>query len=267
MNKTLTLFFGLLALNVLAQIKQTKEVQSIVSEGKKLYKIEMTSRNGAEIFMAIYKESQNIGGYFSYSENENSTCVFFSKSESPKVIGSLVFDNTWNTKTVKTDLSEREFSPQESEIYQIRKLALIEINSDAALFKTIENTNLILIPIVGEKEKKIYVVTQPTKSGVVLFGNDYLLVFDKNNKLLQKNALHQQLKSISYDGKEQISMHNHLHEASEYITATDICTLMLYEKIANWKTHNAVSEKYFNIWNCDTNELTIMSTETEDNED
>ena len=31
--------------------------------------------------------------------------------------------------------------------------------------------------------------------------------------------------------------------------ATDICTLMLYEKFAKWKQHNVVSKNYLNIWN------------------
>ncbi len=54
-------------------------------------------------------------------------------------------------------------------------------------------------------------------------------------------------------------MHSHSEETGEYITPTDICTLMLYEKYANWKTHIVVSQKYLNIWDCNTNELTLLS--------
>jgi hypothetical protein len=59
-------------------------------------------------------------------------------------------------------------------------------------------------------------------------------------------------------------MHSHLPETGDYITATDICTLMLYEKFAKWKTHNVVSKKYLNIWNCETDQLTVISMEAVD---
>jgi hypothetical protein len=39
---------------------------------------------------------------------------------------------------------------------------------------------------------------------------------------------------------------------------------MLYEKFAKWKTHNVVSEKYLNIWNCETNQLTVITMKVVD---
>ncbi len=51
-------------------------------------------------------------------------------------------------------------------------------------------------------------------------------------------------------------------ETGELITATDICTLMLYEKFANWTTHNVVSKKYLSIWDCQTDELVILPMKT-----
>ncbi|MEO6901946.1 MAG: hypothetical protein ABI315_02185 [Bacteroidia bacterium] len=54
-------------------------------------------------------------------------------------------------------------------------------------------------------------------------------------------------------------MHTHLPETGDFITATDICTLMLYEKLAKWKTHKEVSQKYLNIWNCETDQLAVIA--------
>ena len=56
-------------------------------------------------------------------------------------------------------------------------------------------------------------------------------------------------------------MHNHLPETGDFITPTDICTLMLYEKFAGWKNHIVVSKKYMSIWNCKADELFIMTTD------
>ncbi len=266
MNKTLTIIFALFTFSILAQNNLTKEAQLIVAEGKLLYKSEMASWYGTDLFIENYKDRQNIGGYFSYSENEVSKCIFFSKSDHPTVIGTISFDETYNVKAAKIDLSERELTQYENDIYQIRKLALAEINADKVLFKQYENSNLNLIPLIDGKEKKVFVLTGPTQTGVVLFGNDYLLTFDKNNKLTQKKQLHKNLIPINYGGKDkdgsplvtEVAMHSHLAETGDFITATDICTLMLYGKFAKWKTHNVVSSKYLNIWNCETNELSVV---------
>jgi hypothetical protein len=249
---------------VYAQNSPTEKAQPIVAEGKLLYKSEMASWYGTDLFLEKYKNRENIGGYFSYAANDETTkCIFFSKSDNPKVIGTISFDSTYDTGTAITDLEEREFTTNENDIYEIRKVALAEITSDT-LFKTYKNTNLNLIPLITETEKKVYVLTGPKQNGVVIFGNDYLLTFDENNKLLIKKQLHKNIIPIYYGGEEkegqklESAMHSHLPETGEFITATDICTLMLYEKFAKWKTHNVVSKDYLNIWNCETDELTVI---------
>lgn len=269
MHKALTLLLTFFHLIVIGQTNPTEEAQPIVAEGKLLYRSEMASWYGTDLFLENYKTRENIGGYFSYLDNQIAKCIFYSKSEKPRVIGTISFDITYNVKTANVNLTEREFSTTENDLYEIRKLALNEINSDT-LFKSYNNTNLNLIPLINGKEKKVYVLTGPQQNGVVIFGNDYLLTFDKNNKLLDKKQLHKNIIPIYYgdekekDTQEIVAMHSHLPETGHFITATDICTLMLYAKFAKWKTHNVVSEKYLNIWNCETGQLTVISMEALD---
>lgn len=269
MNKVFTFLLTLLSLSVFGQSDPTEQAQPIVEEGKLLYKSEMASWYGTDLFLENYKDRNNIGGYFSYIDNEVAKCIFFSKGDKPKVIGSISFDSTYNTKTANVSLAERDFTKNENDLYEIRKLALAEINSDT-LFKTYKNTNLNLIPLANVKEKKVYVLTGPQNSGVVIFGNDYLLTFDDNNKLLIKKQLHKNIIPVYYGGKEEEgkknigAMHSHLPETGEYMTATDICTLMLYEKFAKWEQHIVVSDKYMNIWNCKTDQLVVLPKEVVD---
>jgi hypothetical protein len=244
MNKALTLLLILLSLRVFGQNIPTEEAQAIVKEGKLLYKSEMASWYGTDLFLENYKDKENIGGYISYFDNEFAKCIFFSKAEKPKVIGTISFDSTYNTKTANVNLTEREFTKTENDLYEIRKFALSEINSDT-LFKTYKNTNLNLIPLINGQDKKVYVLTGPQNSGVVIFGNDYFLTFDDNNKLLVKKQLHKNIIPVYYGGKEEENkksvgaVHSHLPETGEFMTATDICTLMLYEKFAKWEQHRA----------------------------
>ena len=65
------------------------------------------------------------------------------------------------------------------------------------------------------------------------------------------------------EGKEiEGTIHSHLPETGDFITPTDICTLMLYEKFTKWKQHNVVSQKYLNIWDCLTDNLVVIPMET-----
>jgi hypothetical protein len=264
MKAYILFFLSLICIKISAQKNPTELAQPIVAEGKLLYQSEMASWYGTDLFLEANKNADNIGGYFSYTNSNKSTCVFFSTSEKPKVIGTIQFDSTYNTNTAIVNLSEREFEPSEMELYLIRQKALLEIKSDT-LFKTYSNTSLNLIPLIYGKEKKVYILTGPKNSGVVIFGNDYLITFDNENNVISKKQLHMTIIPVYYgnekqtsDGKPFGSVHNHLPETGEFITATDICTLMLYEKFAKWEQHLVISEKYMNIWDCKRNSLVVI---------
>ncbi|MGX9987565.1 hypothetical protein [Soonwooa purpurea] len=237
-----------------------KLTKPIIEEGKRLYKSEMSSWHGTDLFLTKYKDRENIGGYFSYSENNENINVFFSKSENPKIIGTIKFDETFDLNKATVDLTERDFKDEENEIYSLRKKALNIIDNDT-IFKRYQNTNLNLIPLLDKKENKVYVLTAPSVNGVVIFGNDYLLTFDKKNNLKSAKALHKNIIPIEFKKGDDIetTMHSHLPETGDFITATDICTLMLYGKATGWKQHNVVSKNYLNIWNINTDNLFVMT--------
>lgn len=95
--------------------------REINDEGIALYRSEMASWNGTDIFIENYKNRENIGGYFSYSDPE---MYFFSKDE--KVIGTISFPANYNPKDAKLDLTGRDFTPQETEYFTVRQNALKE---------------------------------------------------------------------------------------------------------------------------------------------
>jgi len=260
MKNTIYLFITLFGFNCLGQSKIDKEASKIIEEGKVLYKSEMASWYGSDIFIEKYSQKEKIGGYLSYTENETSTCIFFSKDQKPKVIGTIRFDNTFKVETAKTDLAERELSENELGLYKIRTEALKIISSDT-LYKRYKNTNLNLIPIITNKEKKVFVLTGPQNNGVMLFGNDYLLTFDNNNKLLKQKQLHKSLIPIEFGNKNEIEVTIHSHVIDDLITSTDICTLMLYGKFAKMKNHYVMSKNYVSIWDCKKETLAVMTRE------
>lgn len=250
-------------MDCLGQSSIDKETTAILEEGKILYKSEMASWYGSDIFMEKYSEKEKVGGYLSYTDSDISTCIFFSKDENPKVLGTINFDTTFKIETATTDFVERALTQNELALYKIRTEALRVINSDT-LYKTYKNSNLNLIPLITNKEKKVFVLTGPKSNGVMLFGNDYLLTFDKNNKLLKQKRLHNSLIPIEFGTKKEIEGTIHSHVLDDLITSTDICTLLLYGKSANIKTHYVMSKKYVSIWDCKKESLTVMTREAFD---
>jgi len=106
-------------------------------------------------------------------------------------------------------------------------------------------------------------MTGPSKVGVVLFGNDYLLTFDKNDNLTAKKAIHRNLIPIHFEENMEVeaSVHSHSRETGDFITPTDVCTLMLYGRYAQWKKHYVMSARYVSIWDCEQETLRIVTTE------
>jgi hypothetical protein len=258
--------FLLFALNASAQKDPTEMARPIVEEGKMLYRSEMASWYGTDLFLEKYSDKGNIGGYFSYADGDSTRCIFYSNEEKPKVLGTITFDSTYSTSLASVNITERSFSKKEKELFVIRDAAKKLMVSDT-LFESFNNTSLNLIPIIIKGEKRVYILTGAEKSGVVIFGNDYLLTFDDNGKVLTKKKLHANILPSYYgekDGKKSVgSIHSHNSQTGDFITATDICTLMLYEKMAGWEQYVVVSEHYLNIWNCLTNTLTVRPRESE----
>lgn len=238
--------------------KLSKEIND---EGIALYRSEMASWNGTDIFIENYKNRENIGGYFSYLDNGIPKCLFFSKTE--KVIGTISFPANYNPKDAKLDLTERNFTPQETEYFTIRQNALKIIKNDT-IFKVYKDTSLNIVPLIRNNVRKVYVLTGSSAGNIVVFGNDYLITFDHNNKAINIEKLHNSMivQKINDEkiGQTISGVHSHVIENWQTVTPTDICTLMLYQKFTGWEGYTTVSKKFVSIWNSN-NKLVIMKTE------
>ena len=187
MKRTLFALTTLLTLNVFAQDNPTELAKPIVDEGKRLYRSEMASWYGTDLFLEKHKDQSSIGGYFSYIKDGAPTCLFYSRKDNPKVIGTISFDTSYDLPKAKVDLAERDFSSTEAIIYALRTRAWQLIEKDS-FFRRYENTHFNLIPLVQNGKRKVYVLTGARENGVVMIGNDYLLTFDMEDALLEKKT-------------------------------------------------------------------------------
>ncbi|MBX3253191.1 MAG: hypothetical protein KF862_03530 [Chitinophagaceae bacterium] len=266
MKKTFfSIFFVMIFLSAGAQEDHSLEniADSVVADARLLYRSEMASWYGTDVFMERAKDKERAKGYFSYSIPGMVRCIFFTADEIPKVIAAIDFDSTYNVNTAVADFKERNFTETEQEIFAFRSKALDVINSDT-FFLHYKNTNYNIIPVIMNGEKRVYVLTGTTQNGEVIFGNDYLLCFDAQNNLTCKKRLHNSIIRTNFgkqaDGQEIVGgMHSHVID--DFITPTDICTLMLYNPLMKWTQYTVMSKKFFSIWNCRTNQLVILTKE------
>lgn len=264
-RSVLIVFVFLLVGNIFAQqdLKIDVVASDLEKEGKELFLLEKTAWMGSDILREVHKNPTKIAGYFSYREGEGTRCVFFSRDKNPKIIAAVSFDASFAEEKTIVNLTERIMYNDEKILYEIRKKALAEFNTDS-LFKTYSNSNINIIPIVYNDERKVYILTSPEQSGVVLFGNDYEIRFDKENNIISKEALHRGLIPVYYEGRDGLakaSVHSHVEGKSSFITVTDICTLMLYKDFIPWHRHYVVSSRYVSVWDCKLSKLKIITRE------
>jgi len=250
-------------------VRQKEEAvkAKIIREGKLLYRSEMASWYGSEVFLSeTYKSREFIGGYFSYTKNDTSRCIYYSQDTNPRVIGAISFEKTYSPDLTTANLKEREFTPLEKQLHAICSRAQEILETDS-FFTFYKNTAYNLVPLISEGQRKVYVFTKSRLQGTIIFGNDYLLTFDSKNQLLSKKRIHKEATIMRFNIGEQPDTlftggaHSHVGEDDEFITPTDICTLMLHEQFNNWKQHYVISKEHINVWDCHTNELSVFTRE------
>ncbi|WP_292010044.1 hypothetical protein [Chryseobacterium sp.] len=97
-----SLFFLLLIIwgNFISAQDLGKIAQEIQDEGIELYRSEMASWYGTDVFRVNYDKIENIGGYFSYIDNQVPKCYKFTNWDSYIVV-SKKYISIWNGKSNK----------------------------------------------------------------------------------------------------------------------------------------------------------------------
>ena len=238
----------------------TRIADSLEKEGKLLHHSDWASWYGTDIFLAKCPNKRSLsGGFLSYDSGKGWNNIFFTRGDNPMVIATISFGYDFDKNNYTLDTATRSLTSKENELFILRHTALNEAMKDT-LFKFYKNTDMNPIPIIINGEKRVYILTGTQLSGIVIFGNDYLINFKANNTIASIKRLHKNIISISSTDTTAIAtMHTHLPETGDFITATDICTLMGYEKLTSWKNHYVISKNYISIWDCQKDQLLILT--------
>ncbi|NHN27592.1 hypothetical protein FIA58_018075 [Flavobacterium jejuense] len=243
---------------------QNKETEKILKEGKLLFRLEKGSWYGTDDMLARFQtKKDSIGGYLSYETKEHTiNTIFFSRFNPDKILIRYEFDSLPKPVPIKIDTINHTATELEKNLIAIRQDAKERTYSNEdKFFSFYENTSLNFIPVITDKERIVFIVTGPQVSGIVLLGNDYKLNYDKKNKFKKKEKIHNSILQFPYasEDKENPTVSTiHSHVITEYISSTDICTLLLYKDYVEWKQHIVMSEKEVSIFDLEKELLFTM---------
>jgi len=242
-----------------------KEQQVIVNEGFELYRLELASWNSSDLLASIWgiNSLDSIHGYLSYRQGNTYNTIYYGGEKQFRIYANFVFDSVCSMESAIMDITPRNAGRKETELITMRHDALERVGrNENNFFEIIEKTSLNLIPVITAKERKVIILTGPQETGNVLFGNDFALEYSAENKFVSQTKLHQNLITVPMEseaGNVIATKHTHQEPTSEYITTTDICTLLLYGDYTNWKKHVVISDNFVSIWDVEKKTLDIIS--------
>jgi hypothetical protein len=251
-------------ISVTASFSQNKETERILEEGKLLFRLEKGSWYGTDDMLTRFEtKKDSVGGYLSYeTDNSQINTIFFSKFESDKILVRYSFDSLPKVKPIKIDTTNNIASELEKNLILIRQDAKDRASSNEDEFFTYyENTALNFIPVIKGNERNVFVLTGPQVSDLVLIGNDYKLSYDKKNKFDKKMKIHNSILQFPYnsgDKENKMVETFHSHIVTEYISSTDICTLLLYKNYVEWNKHIVMNKKEVSIFDMEKETLFTM---------
>lgn len=249
MKQLLILINLLVALNATARDNREKIAKKIVAEATILYRSEIASWYGTDLLLAQHIDGveSKLGGYFSYPDGDETKCIFYDNAELPSVFATITFGKTPEISKATTNMEKRALTKKELGYYNIAK-ATRKLVAEDSFFVHYENLSLNIIPVIGGKTKKAYIIRGTAQADILPLGGDYLLTFDNDYKIKTKERLHNSYVPTGCGADVKTSYHTHVEGKSPYITVTDVCTLMLYHNVCNFDNYVVMSKDYYSQW-------------------
>jgi len=177
-------------------LAKTYSCQDILEQGKLLSRLERASWVSTDIMMQEHKDkAENIKGYFSYPLEDHIFTCFYSKEEPFKIILKFQYNATLDklSEPVSIDIGKGNPSTVEEGLIILREEAIKCVVEDKkGFFNYFPNSSFNFIPLLGANEHKVYIITASSNnSQEILLGNDYLLRYGLDFKLIEKKKASQ----------------------------------------------------------------------------
>jgi len=233
-KKSLLVLVSLFSSILLAQKIEMSEselktqLDAVLAEGNLLYKYEKATWISTDLAMENQTVKKDYGGFLVYEEQKEIRVIILGK-KSQNCIAEYSFESDFSKPKLVT-IGSRELSEKEKTLIGVREKILKNV-SNKKYEVTVPNgysPNFVLLPFA--EKYKLYIIMGTSQNDVIPFGNDYFFIADKNGKIKNWQKFHSRIIPgyTTFDGNKVTElMHSHLR-TTPLITATDICTFMLY---------------------------------------
>ncbi|GHV34973.1 hypothetical protein FACS1894178_3560 [Bacteroidia bacterium] len=204
------------------------QLDAVLAEGNLLYRYEKAAWVSTDLAMKNKTVKKDYAGFFVYEEQEKIIVIIIGK-KSQNCIAEYSFESDFSEPKY-TKIENRELSVKEKNLIDVREKILKNISNKKYEITVPDgySPNFILLPFA--EKYKFYIIMGTSQNDVIPFGNDYLFIADKNGKIKEWQKFHSRIIPgyTKFDGNKVIELtHSHLR-TTPLMTATDICTFMLY---------------------------------------
>ena len=228
---TTLLLFALLPANaqiILSDNQIREKTDSILNEANLLYKYEKAAWVSTDIAFENETTKHDIRGYLVYQQGDTINSIILNQSF--QCILETAFINGLSNP-VKENFNKRTLYEYEIHLLLIRDSIIKDIDNKKLDITCPDDFNLNFVMIPTKSGYKLYILTGTSQSGIIPFGNDYLVISDGKGEILSWKKFHSRLIATPIkapNGEEAIEyVHSHL-KTEPFISATDICTFKLY---------------------------------------
>lgn len=235
----------------------------IMEEARLLYRLEKASWYGTDYFTQYDMERLGRpGGYLSYPDGDKVITIFFDRNDSTKILARYTFEWIPRKHPISVDKQNEKASAVERELIALRQKAFWQImDGRDTLFHFYKDVQFNIIPLANNSSKRVFIISGTNTTGSIPIGGDYLLTYSSELALIKEQQLHKSLLWIQNEGGEA-SLHSHV--LSDFITSTDICTILLYKDYIKWKSHMVISKNFVSLFDVEKELLIIMTRENFD---
>lgn len=233
-------------------------------EGNQLFLHERASWTSYDLALANPKVKEHFESYLTYETRTAVKTIIVGHNEQ-KCIAEYTFTEDF-TLPSSTRIETRDLTLEEKKMIEIRYKIMEQLDDDKYNIRIAEGFSLNFILLPFKNKYKFYILTGTAQPDVIPFGNDYLVIADKDGQIESFRKFHIGLIPIptTVDGETvQDMVHSHLKD-NLFITATDICTFMLYAPIYDIKSFSVYSPSLdqFMRYTLSTNMITFESKES-----
>lgn len=241
-----TFLFLLTALAFSAIGQDFEQVSNeILQDGIQMYRNERASWISTDYIPE--KDRSLVNGYFTYFNGENFISIYFDKSNK-----NAVYKFTFQpVGEIEIEMLKTEqnilLTKTEQDILKVRKKA---VGLSVMWYKQFGYTQIVDPNVIIYKtspQYEVYVIPGAKVPDLLPIGGDLWMTFKSDGELNKMDAIHNNLIPFEVGITEEVFL-RHEHKgrrlAKEYITSTDVCTLLLYRDYLKEEKHVVVHRKY-----------------------